>query len=475
MAVQEDNSSPNWTQFPFTHRTPFTMILLNCSPKDVLSCRSTCSAWHSWFSSSCSIWGKYFVSLSSSVRDASNYRLEKLTSIPFHGEAGALTLSIRLHRALRESTPPLNGETMKLVRILEQSVPVLGPPAVFVRLKVNHPVVAKIVGENLCRYLGAILIDKKDIEKAEVRQCVFMSMHRGQNWAYVNFGQRKKAEQPDEEIVDTSGSLVLEGEHNLEEALRLSMGGRKVEIEKRKRSSDSTDKGRSSKKGKFDIDEEESNKEIEDDCAGVSNSGDSSTRTIYKVEENSSSQFPTIQELLSIDQPLVEELLVERCQIDSSLVVPQFDEFLHHPSLLESSKLLVGCDSEGKVASVKPASFCQGEGGGAVLGYIESPNTVFRNSQQVDFWGGKDIRHKWPEFAKQLDRMDANEAGTSRQKQYGSKLNLPVLAATAPNDSSDDTVGVQSNKEPVAGPSSSSSIGDVMALLAKRGISVQKK
>merc|ERR1719322_620926 len=168
------------------------------------------------------------------------------------------------------------------------------------------------------------------------------------------------------------------------------------------------------------------------------------------------------------DQPLVKELLVTKCQIDTSLVVPQFDEFLHHPGLLASDKLLVGCDSDGKVASVRPGTFSQD--GGALLGFIENPMSSFRRGNKVEFWCGKDIRHRWPEFASQLDKIDKRNAPNG-EKSKGNKLNLPVVVPTG-------SLTEKKNKEEeisnVAGEASSSSISssvpDIMERLAARGV-----
>ena len=57
--VFQTKMSPNWTEFPLTYPTPFSLILLNCSPKDLLACRATCVTWRSWFTSSSSIWSKF--------------------------------------------------------------------------------------------------------------------------------------------------------------------------------------------------------------------------------------------------------------------------------------------------------------------------------------------------------------------------------------------------------------------------------
>jgi len=431
----------------------------------------------------------------------------------------ALIKSIRLHRALNESSPPINQDAMGLVKTLEQVVPVLGPPAIFVRLKVNHPVVTKIVVENLNRVLSSILVDKRDIEREEVRRCILRNMHRGQNWSYVDFGPQHQFTQR-ADAVDTSGGLVVEG-NRLEDALRMSLeqsdqGGEVAGNggEKRKRNLDECADNikRRAKRIKVDLDdktgardfnndkgdaEDDDEEDNEDEDYDENNKEES--KSIYIPEELTNKEFPTILELLSIDHPVVMELLKNKCQVDASLVVPQFDEFLHHPSLLESSQLVVGCDSDGKVAGVRPATFSQG--GGAVLGYIETPNMVMsRYSQQVVFWGGRDIRDKWPQFAKQLEKLDLEKAQTPSITQKVNKMNMPVAVVDPKTESSrrenplrerqsssqqnsssaglfTSVAGPSSSVEPSsssAGPSSSSVVTDLMALLAARGVSVQK-
>ena len=108
-------------------------------------------------------------------------------------------------------------------------------------------------------------------------------------------------------------------------------------------------------------------------------------------------------------------------------IVPHFNEFLHHPALLASDKLLVGCDQEGKVASVRPSSFSQ-ESGGVVLGSIE---------------------------AKVKDKMA-----------------LPVVA-TSPSEKNQGEE--KSGDGAMGSSSSSSSVSDLMARLAARGVFAHKK
>merc|ERR1719318_410625 len=378
-----------------------------------------------------------------------NYRVSKLTEVPAGDESSALSLAIKLHRAVGEDPLMMNQETMGLVRQMEKLVPVLGPPSIFIRLKV----------------------DQKDLEAKEaVRMLVFKSLHRNQ-FAYVDFGHQRH----EVEKVDTSDSLVLEGEDRLEEALRLSVGvGGGGLGEKRKRSEELEDTN--SKRIKLDSEDEgQANEDLDEDNDDLPDVA----KSIYTPAEAASPEFPTILELLCIDQPLVQALLVDKCQVDSSLVVPLFEEFLHYPSLLASDKVVVGCESDGSVASVRPDKFCQD--GGAVLGYIDAPNNILtRGPNPLKFWGGKDIRHKWPEFAKQLDRMDKKAADAAQElagKPKGNNLNLPLVIPTDMKKFGSPTKEV-AKKDAEAGSSSSGSssgVNDLMALLAARGVSVQKK
>merc|ERR1719318_2221275 len=239
-----------------------------------------------------------------------NYRVSKLTEVPAGDESSALSLAIKLHRAVGEDPLMMNQETMGLVRQMEKLVPVLGPPSIFIRLKVDHPKVA-------------------------IRMLVFKSLHRNQ-FAYVDFGHQRH----EVEKVDTSDSLVLEGEDRLEEALRLSVGvGGGGLGEKRKRSEELEDTN--SKRIKIDSEDDgQANEDLDEDNDDLPDVA----KSIYTPTEPASPEFPTILELLCIDQPLVQALLVDKCQVDSSLVVPLFEEFLHYPSLLASDKVVVGCE-----------------------------------------------------------------------------------------------------------------------------------
>ena len=50
---------------------------------------------------------------------------------------------------------------------------VLGPPILFLRLKVSHPAVQRILAEHLWKYLKCIVLDKQDTGHEVVRRAVF--------------------------------------------------------------------------------------------------------------------------------------------------------------------------------------------------------------------------------------------------------------------------------------------------------------
>ena len=136
-------------------------------------------------------------------------------------EANAQSLALRIERAALEESVTANRQTMYLVRRLEGTIGrILGPPNIFLRLKVNHPVVSQIVQEVLGRHLGSILYDKRDRDNEELRSAVQRSMFRGQNWAQVEFSPTEA----DKPKWNARGAKVLDGgAEALEEALRLSL------------------------------------------------------------------------------------------------------------------------------------------------------------------------------------------------------------------------------------------------------------
>jgi len=394
------------------------------------------------------------------------YRVRKLMEQgEQENEADCLKFCMKLNRIRKESETFVSKDTMARVKKLEMEIPVMGPPAIFVRLKVNHPRIKKIIGEMLCRYLTCIILDKQDAVKDFVKMLVLRSMYGqdgAQNWVYVD-NLRPKTKDEEERVNELEG-VVLDGPDKLEEALKLSLQSSRGE----KRKNQDEEETGPSKKVKLDEAKCEDNDEVEDAEVGdkESNNEDDTTndnmndttidQSIYAVEEKKLLKFPTILDLLSIDNDVVKNLLIEKCNIDKMLVVPQFERFLEYlPDLSKANKTIVGCDGDGKVLSIDPSSFhdisCD-----MVMGYIDPSPIAFNNPEKMLLeWGGKDLRSRWPEFAKHLE----GEPKTDEVKASTSRGFNPMVAEEGKASTSTVT----------------GSVTDIMASLAARGISIQKK
>ena len=371
-----------------------------------------------------------------------------------------------LTRAGREICPPVSLDTMKLVKTLELSVPVLAPPALFLRLKVNHPVVKKIIVELLSKFLSCICLNKQDMAgNDQVRNFVSRQSwgpNGIQNWAFVNNlrnpNQQQEEEQEEElKAEEKDGGLegvVLEGEHRLEEALKLSLQSRG---EKRKpEQGESSEEAGQAKRSKLEELEEKADPEAEEEQSSEGEEG----KSIYSVEEESKpGEFPTILDVLSIDHEVVRSLLINRCQIDKHYIVPQFDKFIQYLNMFDTedeSIRLIGCDSDGKVVSVNPSQF--NSVGDTIMGYMETPFTSSDQSSLLTAWGGPDITDRWPEFSRQLTALSLTEE-KKKEKLPPRPRSSPVAGPSRPSSSSSSSSSTPKSET------------DILALLASRGVS----
>merc|ERR1712142_1442700 len=53
----------------------------------------------------------------------------------------------------------------------------IGPLSLFIRCKVKHPVVRKIIGETVAEFLNCIVIDVSDKNSTAVQQCLARAMN----------------------------------------------------------------------------------------------------------------------------------------------------------------------------------------------------------------------------------------------------------------------------------------------------------
>lgn len=479
------HSEPRWTELPLTHPRWFTATLMLLPPRSLLACRATCSTWQHWVHNRPVLWSQYLARLLigrvaaalASSEGVSHYHLQQLLALIDRGagEAAALATVMRLERALarleREQQQDQMEETMRLVQRLSRTVKVLGPPILFLRLKVAHPAVQRILAEHLWKYLKCIVLDKQDTGHEVVRRAVFQSMHRGQNWAYVNFSGCGAASTAADGAGPGDGSVVLHGEHNLQEALRLSLAPGPSQdpapLQGGKRKAEQEQERPAAKKRKLNMnptktneeDEESDEEDEESEDEEVTESEEAAVgAALYALplESEEVKEFPTMLDLLEVDNEIVLDLLRERCQVDEHLVVPKFDEFLHHSALLASSCRLIGCDGDGKVQIVDPAAFRRGDG--AELGYIESTQ-VLGQVPQLQVWTGPDLRARWPSFARQLGELDREAEKRA--------------AAPAPAPAPRQEARLARVVEGDSGLAQAS-VPDLMSILAARGITVQR-
>ena len=472
-------TAPTWQDLPLTHPNIFRAVVVHSLPGDVLRFRSVCQTWLSWFNSTSSVWSRLLANMLSSTETFTDsfssgpltwYRMRKMLelSADIETEQDCMISCMKIQRALRETVSiRISDECMNRVMKLEETIPVIGPPALFIRLKVDHPVIKKIIGEMLCRFLTVIILDKQDAIKDFVKMMVLRSMYGSdgaQNWVYVdNLRPKVKKEIEDD---DAPEGLVLEGEHRLEEALRMSMQSSSSSSrgEKRKHEDDDDESSGDNKKVKTDRDHDtatsDNNEESEDD---ESNEQESSQDTgpapgsLYAVEDVSN-MFPTFLDLLSIDNEIVKSVLIDRCNIDKLMIIPQFNKFLKYLPTLQSteSKIIVGTDEMNKVVSVDLNSF-SGDGD-LVMGNIEQPQNVYNHPERLlEFWCNRDIRHRWPEFARHLEELDKNQ---NKEPKPSSSQNFNPMVIGAKDESD---------------KKKNESVNDIMASLNARGISIQKK
>jgi len=370
------------SQFPFSHPRVFSQMLMSLDSRSLLSLRLVCSTWVRWMNQ-CRVWSRALPVRREAARLAAgdqvirNMRLDRMESQPAGTEEECRQLCIRMDRVAGEEVPPVEEGRINLVKQLHLAVdmremdgPVMGPVEIFVRVKVDHPLVKQIVKENIVRFLNSILVDEND-RRALMMWRRYPVLCTDRAMLPINFHE------PMNEASDTKPEP-------------------------------------SSKRIRLDEDLE--NQEV----------------NISKVEVPARihPDFPTLLELLDIDDPIIKRMLIQKTGIDKILACPRFTDIMSQSSSGFDSLLKVdsvqGVGMDGKVCEVNVSSLKAGDV--AVMGY--HVNQCFTNSEQAKnlvFWGGPDIRHNWPIFAQQLEEIDSNiERKSSPLKKVDYKPSDPV-------------------------------------------------
>jgi len=174
MDMELDDNLPlmpdvDFSHFPFSHPRVFSQMLLSLDSVSLLRLRLVCSTWLQWMNM-CKVWSKVLplrrevARLAAGTNVIRNMRLDRMEEQPWGTEEQCRELCIKVDRVAGDELPSANQDRIHLVEKLHLEVygPVLGPVEVFVRVKVDHPLVNQIIKENIVRYLNSILIDETD-------------------------------------------------------------------------------------------------------------------------------------------------------------------------------------------------------------------------------------------------------------------------------------------------------------------------
>ncbi|XP_023336215.1 uncharacterized protein LOC111707352 isoform X2 [Eurytemora carolleeae] len=451
----------DFSTFPWTHPNIFTNMMLGTSSSaTILACRVVCQDWRNWFNKN-QIWGKYFkirkrqiiekLKKSQSDQflvDVSIYRIERLIEelekeeeVP---EENYLKISIQIEKCVRQLeiglVPIFPQSTYRYVtELLELGSPAgtgiksVGPVSLFIKIKVDDPLVVRVASEILNKYLTSIIVDKSARDNQAMQIFVMRAMATGQNWVFRYFNPALESQQEAE-------VYCSEAEARRASALK---GTLQIQASTTLTSNPSTTSSSivSTTSYLFSNHIPEKNKDVSLKRKLEEEEGDSKKQKLEEEDEEeedsiyscirvqSNPHFPTILELLDIDHPVILKALVDRFKIDRLLLVPNLEKFILHQE--KYSGLI--------------------EKGFEIIGRSYG---LARN--QLLYWGGTDVRNRWEEFSKQLADMD--QPTKSSEVKCRSKLNLPVACIGTSSSSSNSETSAES----------------LVAILAARGISLTR-
>lgn len=408
---------------PWSRPQVFTSILLYTdSPQTILNARLVCKSWNNWLmrSSNYNLWTKLLKRFRSTLVariksggscrefdshlfESTSYRLERLlhqTEVTKLDKVQSFDLCCKISKIENQYckglVPKYNPDTLatalNLNAILneEQGIKSFGPIHSFLRLKVDNEKVRTIVTQYLYRYLSCIIVDKVEKNKREVQKLVLSSMGAGamgpifqngpffgpQTWIFEYFNAEDKEDE--------------QGGPGIPEVVPNDTSGPSTSNSSSKRPLDINLDTISNKKQKIE-DRDESIFNCEPVCIN--------------------NYYPTILELLDIDNPVLKDVLIKKCSIDKVVVVPRLDEIiLHHhnslPDILPENWVAIGVDQDDNVSKFKQCKESVKESEMAVVKFVDNiplPSVFFTNkTEEILFWGGPDIRNRWSKFTDHL-------------------------------------------------------------------------
>jgi len=356
-----------WAKFPFSHPTSFKKLLKMLDTTSILNCRAVCTNWRDWFSISETIWSSVLPTVMSraferttrvEVEQIWDIRLDLLYDMRDEcwTEEQNMSTAIRIERATKQSLWWEFEDTLEVISNLHEAFSrgqmaglCVGPVSIFLRSKVAHPAVLKVMGETLARHLNCVIIDERDKEASVVRQCLLRAMVSCQQvprWVFKDMENLGWLEE--EEDIKESESGDTEENHIPTDVEKLTpnkfsfgyfftfilnfMSALVSPLWRLSISSQPEDTNTT----------EDSDKEEQEED------------TMYKTAPPPAhSVFPTVLELLDCDSPWLKQMLVKKAGIDKILVVPKFEEVTRHLEQVDAKFTIVGLDLSGTVCQLE--------------------------------------------------------------------------------------------------------------------------
>eukprot|EP00092_Neocalanus_flemingeri_P040010 GFUD01043579.1.p1 GENE.GFUD01043579.1~~GFUD01043579.1.p1 ORF type:complete len:435 (+),score=112.83 GFUD01043579.1:35-1339(+) len=161
-------------KFPFSHPVSFQKILILLDTSTILNCRVVCTDWRDWFTASKTIWSSVSSRMvARMLRRKMRTELEQVWNIRLGlllkmvdecwTEEQEMTMAIRIERVTRQPIWCEFDDILKAINQMDHGLfACAGPVYIFLRSKVAHPYVLKVMGATLAEYLKCVIISCDD-------------------------------------------------------------------------------------------------------------------------------------------------------------------------------------------------------------------------------------------------------------------------------------------------------------------------
>eukprot|EP00092_Neocalanus_flemingeri_P095820 GFUD01121926.1.p1 GENE.GFUD01121926.1~~GFUD01121926.1.p1 ORF type:complete len:409 (+),score=125.20 GFUD01121926.1:39-1265(+) len=386
----------SWAKFPLSHPLSFQKILTMLDTSTILNCRVVCTDWRDWFTASKTIWSGVSSRIVARVLRRKTEELEQVWDTRLDlllemveecwTEEQEMTMAIRIERATKQSISwefygMMRWDIDKLNQAFYQGLmasPCYGPVCIFLRSKVAHPSVLKVMEETLAMHLNCVIIDERDKKADAVVQTPFFHVLISPQLVFKNLALGWLGMEEEGKDVQQQPEPPLKLRRILTTSQSDVVPVTTVET-----------------------DEEEEEK-----------------GSIYSTALPPAHDiFPTVLELLDCDSPWLKKMLIEKAGIDKILVVPKIEEVTKHMKDIGAQFTVAGLDMSGAVCKLDCGALAREQWAVERVELYMDPQaaTFSREGVGLHFWGGRDVRQRWPVFEDIMEGMDGNTEETEEE------------------------------------------------------------